>query len=244
MAAAAEVATLSDLVQQEIVARGPVEILAAAKRIRGARQAVKRAKRIAKIAAIARGNEDLPQDRKWPVLYADPPWKFKTYSDVTGMDRAADNHYPTMTVEEIRAMPVGDIATPDAVLFLWATAPMMPEALEVMRAWGFKYQSQMVWDKVAVITGYWFRNQHELLLVGTRGDIPAPPMGTQSVSVLRIKSADHSEKPEEFRRIIDRYYPELPRIELFARLVDDKGKPLPRPKGWHAWGNQAKARAA
>ena len=112
------------------------------------------------------------------VIYADPPWRFEPYSRETGIDRAADNHYPTMTLDEIKALDVPSIAANDCVLFLWATAPMLTQALEVMAAWGFTYVSQVIWDKDADGHGYWFINRHEILLVGTKGKIPAPAPGT------------------------------------------------------------------
>src|SRR5262249_46156584 len=97
------------------------------------------------------------------VIYADPPWRFEPYSRESGMDRAADNHSPTMDLAAIKALPVP--AADDCILFLWATAPMLPQALDVMAAWGFTYKSQFVWAKDKIGTGYWNRNQHELLLV-------------------------------------------------------------------------------
>ena len=98
------------------------------------------------------------------------------------MDRAADNHYPTSILEAIKVRDVPSISAPDCVLFLWATVPMLPHALTVMAAWDFNYVSHYVWNKDRVGTGYWNRNKHELLLIGTRGEIPAPcsaPNGAQ-----------------------------------------------------------------
>ena len=146
------------------------------------------------------------------------------------MDRAADNHYPTMTTDTICALPVPTIAAADCVLFLWATAPMLPAALEVMRAWGFEYKSNLVWDKDQVGTGYWLRNRHEHLLIGTRGNIPAPAPGQQEVSVVKIKATKHSRKPTTFCYSIEEMFPALPRVELFAR-----GRLRP---GWDGWGNE------
>lgn len=103
------------------------------------------------------------------VIYADPPWR---YDDATP-NRAVENHYPTMSNEEICALPVP--AADDCVLYLWATAPKLREALEVMEAWGFNYRTHAIWDKVKIGMGYWFRGQHELLLIGTRGDVRTPP---------------------------------------------------------------------
>jgi N6-adenosine-specific RNA methylase IME4 len=162
------------------------------------------------------------------VIYADPPWRFEPYSRETGMDRAADNHYPTMTLDDICALKVP--AADDCVLFLWATAPMLPEALAVMAAWGFSYKSHFVWVKDRPGTGYWTRNQHELLLIGARGEVPAPAPGTQYCSVIEGKLGPHSAKPAAFAEIIDDLFPTVPSLEMFARA--------PR-LGWDVWGNQA-----
>jgi N6-adenosine-specific RNA methylase IME4 len=137
----------------------------------------------------------LPSAR-YGVILADPPWRFKIYSRETGMDRAADNHYPTQETADICALDIASIAAPDCVLFLWATVPMMPQALDVMKDWGFAYKSQCLWVKNRIGTGYWFRNKHEILLVGTRGHVPAPAMGTQWPSVIESPLGAHSVKPE------------------------------------------------
>ena len=165
--------------------------------------------------------------KKFGVIYADPPWKFAVYNEDTGSDRAASNHYPTMTTECIKELNIP--SADDCVLFLWATAPMLPEALDTMEAWGFKYKSHCIWNKQIVGTGYWFRNQHELLLVGTKGKIPAPNPGTQYASVQASSAKKHSEKPFLFREMIEELFPTLPKIELFARK---------EYKGWTVWGNE------
>jgi N6-adenosine-specific RNA methylase IME4 len=169
-------------------------------------------------------------DKRYGLILADPEWRFATYSLERGMDRAADNHYPTSETDAICARPVVDIAADDCVLFLWATAPMLLDALRVMAAWGFEYKSHAIWKKDRIGTGYWFRNQHELLLVGTRGKVPAPAMGTQSASVIDAPLGEHSAKPGCFHDFIESYFPSLPKIELNARRA--------RP-GWDAWGYEA-----
>jgi len=161
------------------------------------------------------------------VIYADPPWQFAPYSRDTGMDRAADNHYPTMSLDDIRAIKVP--AADDCVLFLWATAPMLSEALSVMQAWGFAYKSHVVWIKDRMGTGYWFRSMHELLLVGTRGNPPAPAPGEQFTSVIDARASEHSAKPAAFAEMIDEMFPYASGLEMFARA--------PR-LGWDVWGNQ------
>jgi N6-adenosine-specific RNA methylase IME4 len=183
------------------------------------------------------GEKQLPQ-QKFGVIVADPEWRFEPWSRVTGLDRAADNHYPTSCTEVIAARDVPSIAADDCVLFLWATAPMLPHALTVMAAWDFDYKSHIVWAKIrgengarAVGTGYWFRNCHELLLVGTRGNIPAPAMGSQWLSVIEAIVRGHSTKPESILKMIEEYFPTLPKIELNRRG--------PARLGWKAWGNEA-----
>jgi N6-adenosine-specific RNA methylase IME4 len=193
---------------------------AAAKKMRRAEREQELAETTA-AAAVSLGR------KLYGVIYADPPWSFAPYSRETGMDRAADNHYPTMTLDAIKAIEVP--AAADCVLFLWATAPMLRQALDVMDAWGFEYKSHFVWFKDRAGTGYWNRNRHELLLVGTRGSIPAPAPGTQYESVIGANRLRHSEKPHHFREMIEEMFPTVPRLEMFARE---------RLAGWDAWGNE------
>jgi N6-adenosine-specific RNA methylase IME4 len=190
----------------------------------------RRAEREAELGrAQAARNLELP-DRKYGVILADPEWRFEPYSRNTGMDRAADNHYPTSSTEIIATRPVAMIAADDCVLFLWATVPMLPDAFQVMAAWGFAYKSHAIWAKDRVGTGYWFRNKHELLLVGTKGSVVAPAMGTQWESLIDGPVRAHSEKPDWQYELIETYFPNLPKIELNARRA--------RP-GWDSWGLDA-----
>jgi len=166
-------------------------------------------------------------EKRYGVIYADPPWRFQPYSEVTGMSRAAANHYPVMDLAAIKALRVP--AAIDCVLFLWATMPMLPQACSVLGEWGFQYKSGFVWIKDRIGTGYWARNRHELLLIGTRGNVPAPAQGTQYDSVIEAAVGKHSAKPVVARKMIEVMYPTLPRIELFARE---------RVEGWDAWGDE------
>jgi N6-adenosine-specific RNA methylase IME4 len=135
-----------------------------------------------------------------------------------------------MTIEELCALPVGDLAMGSAVLFVWTTVPQERNTHRMIEAWGFEYVSQWCWDKQIQGTGHWAFNEHELLLIATRGDFPAPVPGTQPRSVHHEAKTDHSVKPAWFAEQIERIWPRLPKIELFARS--------PRP-GWAVWGNQA-----
>lgn len=169
-------------------------------------------------------------DKRYGVIVADPEWQWEPWSHETGMDRAAANHYPTSILPVIAARDVPSISAKDCVLFLWATGPMNPHALVVMAAWGFDYKAQYVWGKDKFGTGFWNREKHELLLIGTRGDVPCPAPGTQWDSLIMAPRGKHSEKPECFLEMIERYFPNMPKIELNRR-----GPPRP---GWDAWGNE------
>jgi len=230
VSAAADVATLSRDKQAELVAKGEREILEAAKAIRARKAEQRRAERIDRLLATTKQDAPFPCEHRYPVIYADPPWHFEVYNEESGIERAAGNHYPTMKLEQICALPVSELATDAAALFLWTTAPHLEEALRVIAAWGFAYKSNLVWVKDKIGLGYLVRNQHELLLIATRGDIPTPPPAQRPASVINAPRREHSRKPEEAYELIERMYPEFPKIELFARNARE---------GWAAWGNQA-----
>jgi N6-adenosine-specific RNA methylase IME4 len=192
----------------------------------------RRDERLAKIAEIAKGNIALGTSQRYPIIYADPPWCYENPA-MGSEGRKVENHYPTMALEEIVALPVAQLAADDALLYLWATAPKLAECIDVLRAWGFEYRTNGIWDKELFGMGYHFRNQHEQLLVGRRGDMPAPAMGAQPPSVYRERRTEHSVKPVFYYEMIEAAYPMMPKIELFARGAA-------RP-GWTTWGNQATA---
>lgn len=219
---------------QAEVARRVAEVKRREAEQKRAKVEAKKELRARRESELAAKQVSLP-DRKYGVIYADPEWRFETFSE-NGKDRAADNHYPTSDTGAIMERDVSSIAAPDSVLFLWATAPMIRDALSVMEAWGFQYKSQFVWVKDKAGTGYWNRNRHEILLVGTRGSIPAPAPGTQWPSAIEAPAGRHSEKPEVFRDLIETYFPSLPKIELNCR-----GAPR---AGWAAWGDEAEETAS
>jgi N6-adenosine-specific RNA methylase IME4 len=139
------------------------------------------------------------------------------------------HHYPVMSLAEVCALPVADLAADDCVLFLWTTVPLWRKAFEVLDAWGFEYKSGLVWDKEIPGMGYWVRGQHELLLLATKGHPPPPLTENVPTSVIRERRREHSRKPEASYALIERVFPDLPKLELFARQ--------PRP-GWEVWGNE------
>jgi N6-adenosine-specific RNA methylase IME4/ParB-like chromosome segregation protein Spo0J len=227
--AAADIATQPIEEQREIVARGEREILRAAQEIRAKKAEVRRAERIERLVATCNQSAPLPSDRRYAVLYADPPWHFEVYNEESGVERAAGNHYSTMSLDEICVLPVLDLATDAAVLFMWTTAPHLQESFQVLAAWGFEYKTNIVWVKDKIGLGYFVRNQHELLLVATRGDMPSPSPANRPPSVISAPRREHSRKPDEAYALIEAMYPTLPKVELFARQ---------RRPGWDVWGNE------
>lgn len=160
--------------------------------------------------------------KKYQIIYADPPWRY----DFSKSDsRKIENQYPTMKVEEICELNIP--SEDNSVLYLWATAPKLLEALQVMKSWGFIYKSQAVWDKETIGMGYWFRGQHEILLVGTKGKFSPPNI--KKPSVFRFKRSKHSKKPNEIRDYIAQAFPNESKVELFARN---------KTEGWDIWGNE------
>lgn len=169
--------------------------------------------------------------KKFGLIVADPEWRFEVWSRETGMDRAADNHYPTSLLEIIKERDVPSIAADDCALALWSTVPMLPQALQVMEAWGFTYKTNFVWAKDRIGPGYWNRNKHEILLFGTRGQVPCPAPGQQWDSLIEAPRRGHSEKPEIFLEMLENYFPNVPKIELNRRG--------PARREWDCWGWEA-----
>lgn len=158
------------------------------------------------------------------VILADPPWR---YQFSKSKSRKIENQYPTMSIEDIATFTfhVDD----NAVLFMWATAPKLMEALYVMNNWGFEYKTQAVWDKKIQGMGYWFRGQHEILLVGTRGHVSPPKIAHRRSSVFSERRRAHSKKPACVYEWIERAFPNVPKLELFARHLR---------RGWDQIGNE------
>jgi N6-adenosine-specific RNA methylase IME4/ParB-like chromosome segregation protein Spo0J len=170
-------------------------------------------------------------DKKYGVILADPEWDDRVWNRETGMNRHAANHFPVSDPETIKSRPVVSIVADNAVLFLWSTNQHLRIAMDVMEAWGFRYASHYVWKKPSPGLGHWNRSYHEILLIGTRGEIPCPAPGEQWQSVIEApRPGKHSAKPEIFLEMIEKYFPTLPKIELNRRG--------PVRPGWDAWGNE------
>lgn len=200
------------------------------------RQFAKRDRRetreVALAVSTAKASETLGE-QLYSVILADPPWRFEVRSRETGMDRAAANHYPVMTTDDIAAMEIP--AAKNCVLFLWATNPMLRDALRVMEAWGFEYKANMAWIKPTGGTGYWFKSAHELLLLGVRGEVPAPAPGLQRLSWFQAIRGHHSEKPDCVHMFIEQMFPSQTKLEMFSRRERE---------GWHHHGNEIDPDAA
>jgi len=165
-----------------------------------------------------------PPEGPFELIYADPPWQL---GNPDGLN-APENHYPTMPLDEIKTLQPP--AAEDAVLFLWAVNCLLPQALEVISAWGFTYKTNLVWVKPSIGLGVWARNRHELLLFATRGRIHVPDPDQRPDSVIEADRGRHSQKPHRVYELIETAYPHLSKLELFAR-----GNPRP---GWQTWGNE------
>lgn len=174
---------------------------------------------------------------QYNCIYADPPWRYE-FSETKS--REIENHYPTMELDDICALPVATIAADDCVLFMWATSPKLEEAMQVINSWDFTYRTNMVWVKDKIGMGYYARQQHELLLIAVKGKPGVPMPGDRKSSaveapdltppsVVEAVRGQHSKKPHEFYDIIERMYPLATKVELFARN---------NRNGWGAWGNQ------
>lgn len=164
---------------------------------------------------------------RYRVIYADPPWQYGDKRD--GNTTGAEDHYPTMSISELCLLPISEFAEDNAVLFLWTTSPLLEDAFKVINAWGFKYKTSFVWDKIKHNMGHYNSVRHEFLLVCTKGSC-VPDNTKLFDSVQSIERKEHSRKPEEFRAIIDTLYTYGEKIELFRRGDS--------PKGWKVWGNE------
>ncbi len=175
--------------------------------------------------------------KKYKTIYADPPWQFQNRTGKVAPEHKRLNRYSTMTLDEIKSLPVSEVADEKSHLYLWVPNALLPEGLEVMKAWGFEYKTNLIWEKVRKDgqpdgrgVGFYFRNVTEILLFGIKGDKNRTLQpGRSQVNLLRTIKREHSRKPDEFVKLIEACSSE-PRLELFARG---------NRQGWDMWGNQA-----
>lgn len=175
--------------------------------------------------------------QKFKTILADPPWQFQNRTGKVAPEHKRLNRYPTMRLDEIKALPVAEVADENSHLYLWVPNALLLEGLEVMKAWGFRYKTNIIWEKVRNDgapdgrgVGFYFRNVTEILLFGVRGtNVRTLDPGRSQVNLIRSKKREHSRKPDEMIDLIERCSPG-PYLELFARGVRD---------GWTLWGNQA-----
>lgn len=174
-------------------------------------------------------------DKKYNIIYADPPWEYKYYSKKGELKKSAQKHYACMKLEDIINLPVKELAAKDCVLLMWVTFPFLEKGFEVINGWGFEYKTcGFTWvkkckksDGWAFGCGNWTRANAEICLLATKGKPKRVSASVRQVCDARIM--EHSKKPDEIRNRIVKLLGGLPRIELFARQHAD---------GWDCWGNE------
>ena len=174
------------------------------------------------------------QGKKYKTIYADPPWQFQNRTGKVAPEHKRLNRYPTMKLEDIMKLPVGDVADEKSHLYLWVPNALLPEGLQVMEAWGFEYKTNLIWEKTRKDgepdgrgVGFYFRNVTEILLFGIKGEKNRTlDPGRSQVNLIRAMKKEHSRKPEE---LIEKCS-NAPYLEVFARGNRDS---------WDMWGNQA-----
>lgn len=199
-----------------IIENAPEELK---EKVRAGQTSINYAYKAVKRAQQHQNTPTLPEG-KFDIILADPPWEY----DINTRG-SPDDHYQTLDIESIKPMKVP--AANDAILFLWATAPKLQEALDVIRAWGFEYKTHLVWIKDKIGTGYYVRGQHELLLIARKGSIPIPEESNRPPSVFNAPRTEHSKKPDVIYELIEEMYPNRKYFEMFARSKRNR---------WEGWG--------
>jgi len=172
---------------------------------------------------------------RFSTILADPPWQFINRTGKMAPEHKRLLRYPTMELEEIRQLPVGRLAAARSHLYLWVPNALLAEGLEIMRAWGFTYKTNLVWSKIRKDggpdgrgVGFYFRNVTELVLFGVRGSMRTLKAGRTQVNLIATRKREHSRKPDEIYPLIEACSPG-PYLELFARFCRN---------GWSQWGNE------
>jgi N6-adenosine-specific RNA methylase IME4 len=165
----------------------------------------------------------------YELIVADPPWEYNDKKTGGSHKSGAVQQYHTMTAAQIRALPVYHVAAKNAFCLLWCTKPLLDVGLDVLRGWGFKYKTAIMWDKQNYGMGHYMRGSWEIVLVGVKG-IPSP-WRFQKIDIVTSKARKHSMKPEEFMVAIEQVV-KGPKLELFARSLRH---------GWDCWGNEVES---
>ena len=176
-------------------------------------------------------------DKKYKTIYADPPWQFSNRTGKMAPEHKRLNRYSTMKLTDIKRLPIANAADEKCHLYLWVPNALLPDGLEVMKAWGFEYKTNIIWEKVRKDgmpdgrgVGFYFRNVTEMLLFGVKGDKNRTlQAGRSQVNIVRSIKREHSRKPDEVITLIENCSPG-PYLELFARGSREN---------WDMWGNQA-----
>ena len=166
-------------------------------------------------------------NKKYRLILADPAWKYNNVRTGGSMNSGAAHHYNTMSMSELFALDIPSISEKDSVLFLWVTVPLLPEGIDLLKHWGFKYKTAIFWRKIMSLgMGFWFRGQVEVCLLGVRGKVKA--FRSQRINIIESKVRRHSQKPEEMYELIESLGIDS-KIELFARE---------KRSGWDSWGDE------
>ena len=172
-------------------------------------------------------------NNKYNIIYADPPWQYRSKECLAKksiLNGKLNYHYDTMSLEDIKNLPIKQIEEKDCLLFLWVVSPMLDDCIEVLKSWGFKYSTiGFVWYKEKTNPGSYTMSECEICLIGKKGRIPTPRGSRNIRQFLSQKKDIHSKKPDEIRNRINKMFPEQSKIELFARQ---------HAEGWDCWGNE------
>ena len=191
----------------------------------------------AELTSTIENFKNFTSGKKYKTIYADPPWQFQNRTGKVAPEHKRLTRYSTMKLDEIKMLPVSEVSDEKCHLYLWVPNALLPEGLEVMKAWGFEYKTNIIWEKVRKDgmpdgrgVGFYFRNVTEILLFGIKGskNRTLEPGRTQ-VNLIRSIKKEHSRKPDEFVSLIE-HCSSAPFLELFARG---------NRAGWDMWGNQA-----
>lgn len=178
--------------------------------------------------------------KKYNVIYADPPWDYKNKKTGGSMLSGAGNKYKTTSSLDLKQLPMQSITAENSLCFMWATVPLMDEAISLLKAWGFKYKTMITWEKTGILgMGFWLRGQTEHILIGVKGKVK--PFNHQEKNIYKHPVCDHSAKPHFFRELVmklaDKSFTECSRLEMFARSREGMFSDY-EYEGWDVFGNE------